>query len=103
MTKLISKPFVQISWNDAHCISGTTELSEHEIHHRPALYIVYGFVLRQDEVGITIANEVSEDGNYRSINFIPAGMIVEVLPLKVSIAKPKKIKAEPPPAPPLQQ
>lgn len=91
--KLINKPFVGIVWQDAHCISGASEMAEHEIPHSPALYTVYGFVLRNDEIGVTLATEVSEQNTYRSINFIPAGMIVEIVPLKVGVMKPKKAKA----------
>lgn len=95
MIKLIGKPFAAVAWNDAHCISGATEMAEHEIPHAPAIYTAYGFILRQDEVGITLANEVSGENTYRSINFIPAGMIVEVQVLSVAKQKVKKITSVP--------
>ena len=90
--KILNKQFVAVKWQDAHCISGATEMAEHEIPHAPALYTAYGFVLRNDAVGVTIANEVSGENTYRSINFIPAGMIVEIQPLTVKATKPPQSK-----------
>jgi hypothetical protein len=86
----IDKPFIACAWSDAHCISGATELAEHEIPHAAATYTAYGFVLRSDDVGITIATEVSEQGTYRSINFIPRKMIQSVVEFKLSAKKPIK-------------
>lgn len=93
MHPLNAKQFVSIVWNDCHCVSGTTELAEHEIPHSPAVYTAYGFVLRTDEVGITIATEVSEQGTYRSINFIPREMIKSVIEFKLTT---KKVPKAPP-------
>lgn len=89
---------------DAHCISGATELTEAEIAHAPALYTLYGFVLRWDAVGITLAAEISENGtSYRGLSFIPAGMIKEVVEFKLSVKKPAKLKTPTPQAAPTSQ
>lgn len=87
---MLHKPFVAIRWADAHCISGASELSETELPHAAAMYTLYGFVLRRDDVGITVAAEISDNNTYRGISFVPAGMIESVVEYKLTVKKPKK-------------
>lgn len=93
MIKLLTFPFAAIRWQDAHCMSGTSEVALHEIHHGPAHYTRFGYILRQDAEGVTIASEASDESTYRNVDFIPAKMIVEVQVLKLSVPKAKKIAA----------
>jgi hypothetical protein len=75
--KLLDKPFVAVRWHDAHG-SGITEYSDHELPHRSAPYTVYGFLLRQDEAGISLVTEHSDEATYRGYCFIPAAMVGEI-------------------------
>ena len=88
--KIIDKPFAVVYWRDAHTVGGTTELAEHEIAHAPAHYTRYGFVLRQDQAGVTLASEHSNEHTYRGIDFIPAEMIVEIALVKLTPVRAKK-------------
>lgn len=88
----LTKQFAIIRWRDAHCVSGATELSEHEIPHAPAHYTRYGFILRHDDAGVTIASEHSDEATYRNIDFIPAGMIEELVIVKLTPIKAKAAK-----------
>ncbi len=90
----MSKPLVKVTWLDAHG-SATTAYAEHEIPHAGILITTYGLLLREDAVGVTIANEFCADGTYRGCTFVPAGMLVgkpePVIPQR------KKKKAPTPP------
>jgi len=67
--------------------------------HGPMVVQTIGWLLKEDEVGISIANEksVQDDGEviYRGRTFIPKGMITSIVPFK--LAKPRKPKIAPPP------
>lgn len=91
--KIITKPFAAVRWADAHSAGSTTELSEFELPHAPSHYTLYGFVLKHDAAGITMASEHSDQATYRGICFVPAGMIVEVLYVKLQPVKAKKAAA----------
>lgn len=74
----MSKPrVVCVSWCDAHG-NALSVYESHEIPHAPALVKTYGVLLREDDAGITIANEVFEAGSFRGVTFIPRGMIQAV-------------------------
>lgn len=75
------KKLVAVTWNDAHG-SATSAYAEHEIPHAPIVIVTYGLLLRDDEAGVTIANEVCDDSTYRGVTFVPRGMIVKVTPVK---------------------
>ena len=66
-----------IRWSDAHGNAMTT-YEAHEVPHAPALVDTFGIIIRQDEIGITIASEVFEAGSFRGVTFIPRGMVVAV-------------------------
>lgn len=75
------KKLVAVTWQDAHG-SAVSAYAEHEIPHAAIVVTTYGLVLREDDAGISVANEVCEDGTYRGVTFIPRGMIVKVAPVK---------------------
>lgn len=93
--KLLKLPFAFVAWKDAHCVSGATEMSIHEIPHAAANYVLSGWVLRYDAEGITLASEYSSEGTYRGINFVPAGMIASVQLVKLSPVKQKVVPLPP--------
>lgn len=86
----LSKPFVAVRWADAHSSGSVTEYAEHELPHRSSYYTTYGFLLRRDDIGITMATEYSDEHSYRGVCFIPTAMIVEIVELKLSKARVKK-------------
>jgi hypothetical protein len=93
--KLLDKAFVAVRWADAHSAGSTTEYSEHELPHRSAHYTTYGFLLRRDDTGLTLATEHSDESTYRGVCFVPAAMVVEILPLTLTQ---KRVKRHTPPA-----
>lgn len=88
------KPFGMIEWEDA---VGDMVGKAHEIQHRPERCQTYGWILRSDEHGVSIAGDwVMTDDEFRSITFIPRLMVREEKLLKLaSLPKPRaKLKQE---------
>jgi hypothetical protein len=61
-------------WADAHGSTGT--IATHEIEHKPYHYTTVGFLVRSDEIGVSIAFEQGEDGRWRDVTFIPRSLVV---------------------------
>lgn len=79
---------VKIVWKDAHGMGSTTAMSLHEIPHGFMEITTYGLLLRQDEIGVSVACEVCADGTFRGYTFVPAGMLISVEPvLKTKTAR----------------
>ncbi len=95
MTQLSKCPLVCVVWYDAHTLqAGEYTLEEiDDSFHEPALIHTYGLLVRDNEKGVTIAQEWTnpEDSNptYRTLGFVPKGMIKEVIHLKLAKAKKK--------------
>lgn len=68
-------PLTAVVWDDAHGSDGT--LAVHEVDHCPYRFTSVGILLKSDEVGVSIAAELGQDGKFRDITFIPRAMIVE--------------------------
>lgn len=77
------EPFalVKVVWLDAHG-SAAIAYELHEIPHKAIEVASYGLLLRQDDIGVSIASERCGDSTYRGYTFMPAGMIVKVEPVK---------------------
>ena len=61
--------------------------------HKPKAITTIGWLLRQDEVGVSIANEYyDEDSTYRGRTFIMASMVQSVTEYQLS--KPRKPRAK---------
>ena len=87
-----SYPVVVVEWNDAHG-AATTDYEPGNLPHQPLIMSTFGLLLKHDEVGATISGEMSEDGSYRGVTFVPAGMIRGirvVLPAKARREKARK-------------
>ena len=85
---------VCVTWTDAHG-NAFAIYEAHELPHAPAIVRTYGVLLREDDAGVSIANEVFEGGNFRGVTFIPKGMIRELTDIG---HKPRKRKvSETPP------
>lgn len=78
-------PLVRVVWLDAHG-SAVSSYSLDEIPHAAVKVETYGLLLKQDEVGISIASEICDGDTYRGYSFMPAGMLVSVTP----VTKPRK-------------
>lgn len=81
-----------VVWNDAHG-NAHREVTEEELPHRPIVMTTVGWLLRQDETGVSIANEQALDVDsscYRGHTFIPAGMIQSVTVVKESKPRSKR-------------
>lgn len=90
-----------VVWNDAH--GSLDEVTESDIdgRHRPHVIHTYGYIVRSDDVGISIAPEWlpaidGADESYRGVTFIPRAMIIEERPRR---RKRKERKHEPEQAP----
>lgn len=66
---------VEVRWEDAHGSDGT--LSAHEIDHKPYVFTTLGYLVRSDEVGVSVASEVGDDGKFRDVTFIPREMVIK--------------------------
>ena len=82
-----------VTWADAHGSDGT--LQAHEIDHKPYNYTTVGFLVKTDEVGVSIAFECGEDGKFRDITFIPRAIVLEEYSLgPLKRPRVKKIKTK---------
>ena len=84
-------PLVCVTWLDAHG-SAVSPYTIDEIPHAAVRVQSYGLLLKQDTVGVSIASEVCDGDTFRGYSFVPAGLLVDVKPVK-SPRKPK-IKRE---------
>ena len=89
----MDKPLVKITWQDAHA-STTVAYADHEIPHAAMEIQTVGWLLKEDEAGVSVANEFCSDATYRGYTFVPRGMIksVQLLDRAPKTKKPKKVK-----------
>jgi hypothetical protein len=80
-------PLVFVEWDDAW---GDKEdevtLESVASSHKPTKVLTVGWLVYEDEAGISIFNETYE-GKYRGRTFIPRGMNPKVIPVKKSRKK----------------
>lgn len=92
MLKPENKEFVALTWRDPH--GRSDGISVHEMPHCPIIVTTYGWLMRQDDAGISIAAEWCSDQTMRQYTFVLASLIdsIEVIiPLKkVRAARVKK-------------
>lgn len=85
-----------VIWDDAHG-DATSEVGESELIHAPSRYQSYGWILRTDPAGVSIAAEWLPEGNkYRATMFIPRAMVAEERIVRLS--PPRKLRAKKVPA-----
>lgn len=89
MSKL---PLVVVEWDDAWADS--TEpvmLNEVGAEHKPMPIVTIGWLLRDDDAGVSIAPEYYKHADtYRGRTFIPRGMVRTVTTFRLT--KPKRAK-----------
>lgn len=86
-----------VIWDDAH--GDSVMFDEQDVCHKPYRFTSVGFLVRSDEVGISIAGEIGEDGRFRDHAFIPRAMVVTewlIGPLR----QPRKPRTKVPPCVP---
>lgn len=85
---------VILTWSDAWGdTTGVVSLKDVLDNHRPETIHTIGWLLRDDEVGVSLANEKCSDATYRGRTFVPRGMVVSLQPYKLTVPKIKKVKA----------
>jgi len=91
-TELLKLPLVLVSWNDAW-IDGTDPVNPADVaaSHKPKVIHTLGWLLRDDDVGVSLANEnYDEDTTYRGRTFIPRAMIQSVSAFTLAKKRAKK-------------
>lgn len=84
-------PFVLVEWDDAWKSStDDTTFEDAGDSHKPIRCSTVGWLLRDNEVGVQIANECSPNGTYRGRTFILRSMVVNVIPIKLPKVRQKK-------------
>lgn len=95
---LSKKHLVCVVWDDAHI--SLDEYDQGEIDrdvHKPCRVNTFGLCVQDSEAGITLAmQEGATDGKFRHVNFVPRGMIVDVVDLGPPKRKIKRVKKEKP-------
>lgn len=102
MTQHPPKTFAMIVWDDAHGTS-SDQFTEEEIQkkHKGARYQSYGWLIRSDEIGVTLVCEWEPaEKSYRAQMFIPRGMVVEEKTYRLT--PPRKPRAKKPVEPVVQ-
>lgn len=84
---MTTKPLVIVTWLDAHG-TGIGALREHELPHEALKIHTLGWLLRDDEKGVSVACEFCEDGAWRGVTFVPKVLVESVVPIKKSRKKP---------------
>ena len=98
MKNLNERPLVRVEWLDAH--ESTLQHTDSDIPHAPLRIETVGWLLRDDDLGVSLAGERipgENPVNYRAVSFIPRGMVVRVVP----VLKTRKRKSHENPAPPV--
>jgi hypothetical protein len=84
-SQLSNKHLACVTWDDAHI--SLDEYNQGEIDrdvHKACRVNSFGLVVADTAAGVTLAmQEGVEDTKYRHVNFIPRGMIVEVIDLGI--------------------
>lgn len=88
----MDKPILAVVvWNDAH--GDSVMFDTNSMDHKPYQFTIPGLLLQSDETGVSLAQEIGDDGRYRGHTFIPRAMIVQewiIGPLR----KPRKPKPQ---------
>lgn len=87
------KELVRVTWLDAHGSAANVVYDIDEIPHAPIECTSYGILLKDDEVGVSIASEQVDVDTYRGYSFVPRGMLVKIEP----VVKPKRQRKPKPP------
>jgi hypothetical protein len=85
-------PLVLVIWEDANTGNDdAVSLDNVDAYHKPTIVKTLGWLLKRDDRGVTVVNEFY-DSVFRGRTYIPAKMIMEVVPYNLS--KPRKGRYE---------
>lgn len=87
-------PLVIVTWNDAWINELSVTVEDVRASHKPMAVQTIGWLLLDDEVGVSLANEHFDDGSYRGRTFILRSMVVDVTPFNLTKVRKKKEKKE---------
>lgn len=82
---------VACSWKDAHF--NTDEVDAGDTTHRPWIYVTAGILVKSDALGVTVAQDVGEDGKFRGRTFVPREMVIDewdLGPVKPKVKRKKR-------------
>lgn len=74
-------PIVAVTWLDAHG-SATDTYGIGDLPHHAWELTTIGWLLRDDDQGVSVSNEYCGDQDYRGITFIPRALVKGVKVLK---------------------
>ena len=89
---------VAVIWADAWYSSEESSLEEHK--HEPWYYCAEGYLMKSNDEGVSLAQEIGQDGQFRGRSFILRSLILqewEIPPLKIP-KKPKSNESSSPPS-----
>lgn len=93
---------VSVRWADAHASAASSlTLTDVGDVHKPSIMETTGWLLKDDEVGISLAYERSldeGDESFRGYTFIPRGMVLACEPV-IKVRKRTSSKKQPTPTP----
>lgn len=88
--------FALVIWGDAHQTLDQKTMDEVRARHHPDPIHTQGYILIDDENGISVAGELMPATNgdteesYRHLTFIPRGWVIEVQEIKRVIKRKKR-------------
>ena len=88
---------VVVTWNDAYGDAMQQVWAGDELNHRPVVVQSVGFLIREDEIGVTIFQDYIDDSGepaFRGKQFIPRGMVISVQTLQASRTKKNRAISE---------
>lgn len=83
-------PLVIVEWLDAWTNEMGVTVEDVRATHKPMNVRTIGWLLLNDEVGVSLANEHFDDGSYRGRTFILKCMVVSVTPYNLTKPKPPR-------------
>lgn len=83
----MDKPLVRVKWQDAYSGAANRAFEESEIPHEILDVETIGWLLKDDEKGVSLACEYLSDKTWRGHTMVPRPMVISVEPL---VAPPRK-------------
>ena len=92
-TRHPDRSFACVEWGDAH--GRSEQQKDTDIKHEVEQIQTYGWVIRSDAIGVTIASEwLPDDKTWRDTTFVPRAMIIDEIPLRLTRSRKQKEKAQ---------
>lgn len=87
------RPFAFVFWDDPHSLPSTEVVNEKDVSalHGAVKIVTAGWILKQDETGISLAGEYCGDGDYRNTTYIMMRLVTDIVPLKITKKRTRKV------------